>query len=161
MAAFSNFAENKLIDWFFRAQAIGVTGATAAAGTGPATLWVGLMTTTPTDIAAGTEPTGGGYARQSVTSSLTAWSGTQGTNPTPDNTASSGTGGTTFNSTVITFPSPTASAYSAPVTYAGVWDAVSGGNLLFYSILGSPKTVNQNDAAPSFPIGSLTFQLDN
>ena len=41
MGSKSDFLENKLIDWFFRAQAIGITGASAAAGTGPATLYDG------------------------------------------------------------------------------------------------------------------------
>ena len=47
MAAMSDFMENKLIDWLFRAQAIGITGASAAAGTGPSTLYVGLFTANP------------------------------------------------------------------------------------------------------------------
>ena len=34
MAAFNDFTENKLIDFIFRAQALGITGASAAAGTG-------------------------------------------------------------------------------------------------------------------------------
>lgn len=158
MSAFSNFAENKLIDWFFRGQAIGVTGASAAAGTGPANLYVALLTAAPSDTGGGTEVTGGGYVRQAVVSSLANWAATS----IPGNTsASAGTDGTTSNNVAITYAAPTASAYSAPVTHAAVYDAVSGGNMLFWSILGAPKTVNQNDAAPSFIAGSLTFQIDN
>lgn len=156
MAAWSDFAENKLVDWFFRGQAIGITGATAAAGTGPATLHVALLTAAPSDTGGGTEVTGGSYARVAVTSSLANWAGTQGAGTT---TASSGSSGTTSNNNAITFPAPTANW--GVVTHAAVYDAASGGNLLFYSALAQSKTINNGDAAPSFPAGSLTFQIDN
>jgi len=156
MAAWSDVAENKLIDWFFRAQAIGITGATAAAGTGPATLYVALLTAAPSDAGGGTEVSGGSYARQPVTSSLANWAGTQGAGTT---VASSGTSGTTSNNNAITFPAPSANWGS--VTHAAIYDAVSGGNLIAWSALTTAKTVNNGDAAPSFAAGALTFQIDN
>lgn len=156
MAAFSDFAENKLIDWFFRAQALGITGATAGAGSGPATLFVGLFTAAPGEAGGGTEVTGGSYARVSVTSSLANWAGTQGAGTT---VASTGSSGTTSNNNAITFPAPTANW--GVVTHAAVFDASTGGNPIFYSALASSKTVNNGDAAPSFVAGSLTFQIDN
>jgi len=156
MAAFSDFAENKLIDFFFRAQALGITGATAAAATGPATLYLALYTANPTDSTAGTEVTGGAYARVAVTSSLANWAGTQGAGTT---VASSGSTGTTSNNAVITFPAPTANW--GVVTGVGALDASTAGNLLFYSALTTNKTINNGDAAPSFAAGALTFQLDN
>jgi hypothetical protein len=156
MSAWSDTAENKLIDWFFRAQAIGLNGATAAAGTGPATLYVALLTAAPSDAGGGTEVSGGSYARVAVTSSLTNWAGTQGAGTT---TASSGTSGTTSNNNTITFPAPTANW--GVVTHAAIYDASSGGNLVAWSALSASKTVNNGDAAPSFPAGSLTFQIDN
>lgn len=156
MAAWTDFAENKLIDWFFRAQALGITGATAGAGSGPATLYIGLHTATPTDVGGGTEVSGGSYARVAVTSSLANWAGTQGAGTT---VASSGTGGTTSNNNAVTFPAPTANWGS--IVGAAVYDASTGGNPLFYSALGTAKTVNNGDPAPSFAAGSLTFQWDN
>lgn len=156
MSAFSDFAENKLIDWFFRAQAIGISGATAGAGTGPATLYVALLTAAPSDTGGGTEVSGGSYARVAVTSSLANWAGTQGAGTT---VASSGTSGTTSNNNSITFPAPTANWGS--ITHAAVYDASSGGNLIAHGALGTAKTVNNGDPAPSFAAGALTFQLDN
>lgn len=155
MAAFSDFAENKIIDWLFRAQAIGITGATAAAGTGPATLYIGLLTANPTDSTAGTEVSGNAYARVAVTSSLANWAGTQSAGST---TASSGTGGTTSNNGVITFPTP--SATWGTVTGFGVYDASTGGNLLIHSALTASKVINSGDGV-TFPAAALTFQLDN
>lgn len=156
MASMSDFLENKLIDWFFRAQAIGVTGASAAAGTGPTALFIALLTAAPSDTGGGTEVSGGSYARVSVTSALTAWAGTQSATST---TASSGTGGTTSNNAAITFPAPTANWGS--VTHFAIYDASSAGNLLFWAALTVAKTVNNGDPAPSFAISALTAQIDN
>ena len=156
MAAWSDFSENKLIDWFFRAQAIGITGASAAAGTGPTTLYVALLTAAPSDTGGGTEVTGGSYARVAVTSSLANWAGTQGAGTT---VASSGTSGTTSNNNAVTFPAPTANW--GVVTHSAVYDATSGGNLIAWGALTTSKTVNNGDAAPSYAAGQLTFQIDN
>lgn len=156
MAAMSDFLENKLIDWFFRAQAIGITGATAAAGTGPATLHVALLTAAPSDTGGGTEVTGGAYARQAVTSNLTNWAGTLNNS---QNVASTGTSGTTSNLNAINFPAPTANW--GTITHFGIYDASTGGNLLFWGALTQSKTVNNGDAAPSFAANALSIQLDN
>jgi len=155
MAALSDFMENKLLDWLLRAQAIGITGASAAAGTGPANTYVGLLTANPTDSTAGTEVSGNNYARVTVASSLANWSGTQGAAST---VASTGNTGTTSNNGVITFPTP--SAGWGVVTGMALYDAATSGNLLIYSALTISKTINQGDAV-TFPAASLTFQIDN
>jgi len=156
MAALSDFMENKLLDWLLRAQAIGITGATAAAGTGPATTYVALFTANPTDTGGGTEVTGGSYARVAVTSSLANWAGTQAAAST---TTSSGTGGTTSNNAAITYPTP--SANWGTITGVGIFDASTTGNLLIWAPLTVSKTVNNGDPAPSFAAAALTFQIDN
>ena len=76
MTAHTDFFENKLIDFIFRGQALGIGGATAAAGTGPATQYVGLITAAGTDATVGTEVTGGSYARVAVASTLANWAAT-------------------------------------------------------------------------------------
>lgn len=156
MAAMSDFLENKLIDFLFRGQALGITGATAAAGTGPTNLYLGLYTANPTDTGGGTEVTGGSYARVAVGSSLANWAGTQAAAST---VASSGTSGTTSNNGAITFPAPTA-AWGI-VTGFGIFDAASGGNLLIWGALTTNKTINNGDAAPLFAAASLSIQIDN
>jgi hypothetical protein len=155
MAALSDFMENKIIDWLLRAQAIGITGASAAAGTGPSSLFVGLLTAAPGEGTTGTEVTGNGYARVAVTSSLTAWAGTQGAAST---LASTGATGTTSNNAILTFPTPTLGW--GTVVALGLYDASTVGNLLIYSALSISKTVNQGDSV-TFPAASLTFQIDN
>lgn len=155
MAGLSDKLENAFIDWFFRAQAIGITGASAAAGTGPTALFVGLLTAAPSDTGGGTEVTGGSYVRISVTSALANWAGTQSAGST---VASTGTGGQTSNNAAITFAAPTANW--GVVTHLGVYDAITTGNLLFWVALTAPKTINNLDAAPSFAAAALTFTID-
>ena len=145
MAALSNYLENRLIDFLLRGQAF----------TPPATVHVGLLTAAPSDAGGGTEVSGGGYARVAVASSLANWAGTQSAGST---TASSGTGGTTSNNGVIALPAPTGGW--GTVTHYGVYDAPTGGNLLFYAALGTSRTINAGDTV-SFPAGQLTFQIDN
>lgn len=141
MSAMSDYLENKLVDQLFRGQAAPTTS----------TLHIGLLTAGPSDSGGGTEVAGNAYARVAVTSSLTNWAGTQSAGST---VASSGTGGQTSNNTVITFPTPTATW--GTVTHFGIYDAATGGNLLFYGTLTIAKTINQSDTV-SFPAGSLTI----
>lgn len=144
--ALADYAENKIVDAVLRAQALGA----------PATHYVALYTVCPTDSTAGTEVSGGSYARVAVTASLANWSGTQGAGTT---TASSGTSGTISNNIAITYPAPTAN-WTTVVCW-GILDAPTGGNLWIYATLTVPKTVNNGDAAPSFAAGAATFQSDN
>jgi hypothetical protein len=145
MAAWTDYAENKIIDAVFRAQALGA----------PASLYIALVTANGTDSTAGTEVTGGSYARQLITASLANMAGTQSAGST---TASSGTNGTTSNNNVITFPAPTANW--GVIVGVEIWDAVSGGNRWAYGALTVSKTVNNGDPAPTFPAATLTFQID-
>ncbi len=141
MSAMSDYLENKLIDQLFRGQAAPTT----------TTLYVGLLTAAPSDTGGGTEVSGGSYARVSVGSSLANWAGTQSAGST---VASSGTGGQTSNNAAITFPTP--SAGWGTVTHFGIYDAASGGNLLFWGALTIAKTINQADTV-TFPAASLSI----
>ena len=156
MSAASDNFENKLIDWLLRGQAIGLAGASAAAGTGPTQVFISLKMAADTDSAQGAEVSGGSYARVAVPCSLTAWAGTQGAGTTA---ASSGTSGTTSNNAAVTFPTPSG-AWGQVVGF-GVHDSLTGGVELFYAPLAAPKTINNGDPGPSFAPGALTIQLDN
>jgi hypothetical protein len=144
----SDYLENKLIDFVFRGQAY----------TPPTNTWIGLLTTASNDANTGqVEVSGGGYTRVAVGSTLLNWSGTQGSTA---NTTSTGTSGTTYNINPITFPAPSGANWGV-ITAFGMYDALSGGNLLFYGNLTTPKTVNNGDAAPTFSASALSIQLDN
>jgi len=145
-AAMSDYLENKVIDWLVRGQTF----------TPPATVYFALATSAGSDVACGTEVSGGSYARVAVTSSLANWAGTQSSGST---VASSGTSGTTSNNATITFPAPTAN-WGVVVEYC-VFDASTSGNLLWRTSLTTSKTINNGDSAPSFAAGAATFQIDN
>lgn len=138
--------ENKVIDAVFRAQALGA----------PATQYWGLATDTCTDSGAGTAPSGGAYARVSVTASLANWAGTQSAAST---TASTGTGGTTSNNVVITWPTSTAAWGN--LQSVRMYDAASAGNQWVCINLTAALNVTAAGFTPSFPAASLTFQIDN
>ena len=92
--------------------------------TSPTTVYVGLFTDDPTDADTGTEVTGGSYARTAVTFGA------------PSN-------GVSTNSADVTFPTATASW--GTVTHIGIYDASTSGNLLFHTILDTPKTIDSGD----------------
>lgn len=137
----TDYAENKIVDALMRGQALGA----------PATWYVGLLTSACSDSSAGTEVSGGSYARVAVTAGLTQWAGTQSAGST---SASSGTGGQTSNNAAITFPAPTANWGS--ITHFALYDASTSGNVWVCQALATAKTVNNGDAAPSFSAGALT-----
>jgi hypothetical protein len=144
MAAMSNFLENELIDHIFRNRSY----------TAPTVLAVALYTAAPSDSGGGTEVSGGSYARASLNQLFSNWEGTGGEVTAVD---SAGTGGATQNAVAITFPTPSANWGS--ITHFGIFDATSGGNLLFHGALTQAKTVNNGDPAPSFAIGALDVTL--
>lgn len=139
MSQLSDYSENKLIDHLFRSSSFPK----------PSFLFVGLLTTAPSDASPGTEVVGGSYARVVRSPSDANWEATQG-GVVGDST---GTSGTTQNAAAITFPAPTASW--GVVTHLAIFDASVGGNMLFHGTLASPKTINSGDPAPSFAPGQL------
>jgi len=127
MAEMSNFLENALVNATLRNTSY----------TSPATVYVALYTTDPTDADTGTEVSGNGYARQSVTFSA------------PSN-------GATSNSSAVEFPQATGSW--GTVAYIGLRDASSGGNLLYHTALDASKTIATGDVF-RISAGSLTVTL--
>lgn len=141
MSAMSDYLENKLVDHLFRGQSFAA----------PTNLYVGLLTAAPSDSGGGTEVSGNNYSRVTVANSLANWAGTQSAGST---VASSGTGGQTSNNAAITFATP--SGTWGTVTHFGIYDAVSGGNLMFWGALTISKTINQSDTV-TFPAASLSI----
>ena len=101
--------------------------------------YISLHTADPTDTGTGTEVTGGSYAR--VASSFGVASGTSG--------ALASNADATF---------PTATAGWGTVGWIGIWDAVSGGNMLYHSALDAAKTIDSGDIF-KIVTGNLTVTL--
>lgn len=146
MSALTNYAENKLIDRVIRGQA----------GTFPTNWYVGLLTAAPSDAGAGTEVTGGSYARVAVSANAASWAATDAAGSTV--ATSAGTTGTTSNNADVNFPTP--SAGWGTITHFGVYDAASAGNLWWYGGLTVSKQVFSGDPV-KFLAGTLSFQIDN
>lgn len=129
----SNFLENALLDH--------ILGGPDYAR--PATVYIALFTSAPSDAGGGTEVAGSAYARAAVTNNATNWP--------------AAAGGSKSNGVAVTFAQATGS-WGSVVAFA-VFDALSGGNMLRWGMLTAPKTVSNLDT-PSFPAGSLIFTED-
>lgn len=113
-------------------------------------VFVALFTVAPTDAGGGTEVSGGSYARVAMACTLANFSGTQSAG---SSTSSTGTGGATSNNAAITFPAP--SADWGTIVAFGLFDALTGGNLLIWDNMVASRQVLNGDPAPSFPIAQL------
>ncbi len=105
--------------------------------TAPATLYVGLFTSNPGETGSGSEVSGGSYARQTIAFTVT--------------------GSQASNTAAVEFPTATASW--GTITYAAIYDAVSGGNLLAYGALTTSKTIDNGDVF-RIPAGDFDINLD-
>lgn len=114
MAEMSNYLENAVINAVLRNTSY----------TSPATVYVGLFTSDPTDAGSGNEVSGGSYVRTSVTFG------------SPSN-------GVTTNSAAVEFPQATADW--GTVSHIGIHDASSSGNLLFHTALDTSKAIATGD----------------
>jgi hypothetical protein len=103
--------------------------------TPPITTYVALYTATPGPSGGGTEVSGDTYVRQAATFSTS-------------------TIGSTSNSVDITFPQ--AGASWGTISYFGLFDAVSSGNLLYYGSLTASKTIASGDQV-KFSTGGLSL----
>lgn len=117
MGSASNYLEAALLDHVLK----------VAPYAQPASLYVALYTTSPGEGDTGVEVTGGSYAR----TQFTDWSAAAARDAT--------------NNTDITFV--TATALWGTVVSVGLCDALSGGNLLFWDDITTPRTIDNGDTA--------------
>jgi hypothetical protein len=125
MANLSDAAENRTLDW--------LTGNSTTAPTLP--LKVALVTAAGSDSAAGTEVTGGSYARQNVAFGASA-------------------SGATSNTGVVSFTGMPA----ATVVGIEIWDSAGTPVRWWHGTLTASKTVGAGDTL-QFPIGDIDLSL--
>jgi hypothetical protein len=125
--SFSNTFETRVLTWVF----------TNSSATRPTAWFVALYTGAPNDAGGGTEVSGGAYARQAVTFSVS--------------------GDTATNTGAIEYP--TATAGYGTVTHVGIFDASTGGNLIAYAALTASKNIDTGDVL-RLPAGDLDVTLD-
>lgn len=127
MSAKSNYLEKAVLD-----HVLGTSAMTSP------TVYLSLYTSNPAEDDSGTELSGNGYARQSVSFNAASSGAGSATGPTvaKDFTASGGNWGT--------------------VTHFGLHDASSSGNLLYYGALSEDKLIEDGDTL-RFAIASITI----
>lgn len=132
MAAVSTFAANKILDAAFNGTAFQVTTPFLA-------LWTSTLTAASTGSTSG-EAAYTGYARQSLLTLFGAASA----------------GSKTNSSGAVTFPGCTAG--TSTVTFFGVLDASTAGNLIFFGTIPS-VVISTTATPPTVPTSALTFSL--
>lgn len=115
MSAMSDYLEDAFLDHF-----LGTSSTTS-----PTNVYVALHTADPTDAGTGTEVSGNGYARQTITFGASS-------------------SGTASNSSAVEFPAASGGDFGT-ITHIGLWDALTSGNLLFHSALTTSKTISDGD----------------
>lgn len=126
--SFTNAFETSVLTWSL----------TTGSVTRPAAWYIALFTSDPTDTgSAGTEVSGGSYARTAATFSVS--------------------GDTASNTAGIEFPA--ASASWGTVSHIGVMDASTGGNMLVHAALSAAKAIASGDVF-RIPTGDLDITLD-
>jgi hypothetical protein len=129
MAALSDYAEKLLLDWMM----------TTGSATRPTAWFVALYTAAPSDSGGGTEVSGNGYTRQSVTFA-----------------AASTPGGTTSNTNTVSFTA--AGGNWGTITHIGIFTEVTSGELLWHGSMTASKTINDGDTL-EFAIGNIDLTL--
>ena len=125
--SFSNYLETELLDHVFAGNAYSA----------PAAVYVGLFTSNPDEDGSGTEVSGGSYARQAGSFTVS--------------------GNTATTTAAIEFP--TATATWGTITHIGIYDAASAGNLLAYAALTASKAIAFGDVF-RIPTGDIDITLD-
>lgn len=127
--SFTNTYENHVMQYVF----------TSGSVTRPTAWYIALFTSDPTDTgSAGTEvSTGTGYARTSVTFSVT--------------------GDTASNSAAVEFPAASGGNWGT-ISHIGVMTASSGGDMIVHSALTTSKAINDGDVF-RIPTGDLDITL--
>jgi hypothetical protein len=111
--------------------------------TRPANHFFALFTAAPSDAGGGTEVSGAGYQRKQMPNDGTLW-----TAPLA---------GSSLSAVGIEFVAPTGAW--GTVTHWAIFDAASGGNLLRWGALTTPRVVAAG-SIPYFPAGALQITED-
>ena len=126
---------------FFLNIVAGNVYATDTATALPTRYYIGLSTTAPTITGTNvSEPSGSGYARVELT------------------TLGKPSGGVVTNSASVDFPESTASW--GTVTHFVIYDALTGGNLLQYGQLSTPRSI-EPATIMSIPANYLNLSVQN
>lgn len=139
MAGKSNYAETKTLDGWFGGTPLPTIS----------TMYFALCTVAPNEVDIGTEYTGNGYARASVTNNGTSFPAAVAGNPS-----------TKQNNVTVSFPTVTGADWTGINGWATVDAAgIPGGNHLYFGTFSAVQSVAVGQTA-SWAAGGLTFSED-
>jgi hypothetical protein len=130
MANLSNYAENKVLDHLFKNTTY----------TSP-TAYIGYFNNTITDDSVPTEVSGNAYARVEISNKM-----------------GSASSGTITNTTAITFPAASGGEHGN-ITAIAIFDASTGGNMIAYGTLTTPKLISDGDQL-NIAVSNLSISID-
>lgn len=116
-------------------------------------MYLALFSVNPSDTGGGTETVGTNYARVAIHPAAATWRSTQGTTGLP----STGTNGTTDNANAISFNA--AGSSWGTVSGVGIYDALTGGNLLYWADVTDQAVASGNTV--TFNANSITIRVDD
>ncbi len=131
MSALSDYTEGKVVDLFLRGQSVA----------SPGTVYLALFESDPGEDASGAETNYTNYTRQVAT-----WTALD-------------SNGQTKNAAAVSFPPNGNASASLTATHGAIFDAASGGNMLFYGPLATPKVLSVGDIL-SYAENALTITLN-
>ena len=123
----SNTFETRILQWLFSGSSV----------TRPSAWYLGLFTSNPGETSGGTEVSGGNYAREVITFTIS------------DDLAT--------NSAAIEFN--VASAAWGTISHVAVFDALTGGNQIAYAALSTAREIGNGDVI-RFPAGELDITIN-
>ena len=129
MAGKSDYLENKVLEHVLKATSY----------SSPSTVYLALYTAAPSDSGGGTEVSGSAYARTAITFGAAS-------------------AGAIANSAAVEFPVASGGNWGT-ITHFGIFDASSGGNLLYWGALTASRVVNDGEQI-KFPIGDIDVTED-
>ena len=139
MSAFSDYLESGILEHTLRGNTLPT----------PSTIYVAVFTSDPTDANSGTEVTDSGYVRQDAAKGGTIESGW--TSPTAETDGMKAT-----NAKLIQFPA--IADGTVTVSHYAIFDAQSGGNMLYHAPFTTSKTLEINDVL-SIDVGGIEVIL--
>lgn len=139
MSAFSDYLEEGILNHTLRGQSMST----------PSTIYIALFTSNPTDANSGAEVVDSSYLRQDAAKGGSIASGWTAPTTSSDGKMSS-------NAKLIQFP-PIADG-SVTISHYGIFDSLTGGNLLYHAPFTVAKTLDINDVL-SIDIGGIEIVL--
>jgi hypothetical protein len=130
----TNYGEGKVLGELFGGTAFST----------PATWYGGFFSAAPSDTSAGTELSGSGYARVSITNNTTNFPAVAAGDPVVNGVE------------IVCF---TATGTLPDAVAFGLFDASSGGNLVVWATLNSNISIS-NGSVVRIPAGNLSLSLD-